>query len=291
LSADTDRVWTIQDVLNWTVTHLKSKQITQPRATAEVLLAHALGVDRISLYINFDKPLNPDERTRFRRIMKRRLAGEPTQYITGHQEFWSLTFHVNPHVLIPRPETELIVEESLRLFRDARPSSILELGTGSGAVIVALAKELDSDIRIATDRSVEAVFTARGNAESLGFEGRIQFLAADLFQAFKTGSTFDLIVSNPPYVSREEYADLPREIKDFEPSEALMADQGGLAVLHRILNEAPAYLKPKGRLLLEIGCTQKERVLKIAEQIETYIDASVLDDYSGCPRLLRVQKG
>ncbi|MBI4773542.1 MAG: peptide chain release factor N(5)-glutamine methyltransferase [Deltaproteobacteria bacterium] len=291
MRAATERVWTIRDVLNWTIAHLKSKQVTQPRATAEVLLAHALGVDRISLYINFDKPLNPDERAHFRRLIKRRLAGEPTQYITGRQEFWSLSFQVNPHVLIPRPETELMVEESLRLFRDARPSSVLELGTGSGAVIVALAKELDSDIRIATDRSVEAVFTARRNAESLGFGGRIQFLAADLFQPFKTEPVFDLIVSNPPYVSPEEYADLPREIKDFEPREALMADRGGLAVLHRILKEAPSYLKPRGWLLLEIGCTQKERVLKIAEQMETYVDVSVLDDYSDRPRLLRVQRG
>jgi len=291
LSADTDRVWTIQDVLNWTVTHLKSKEVAQPRATAEVLLAHALNVDRISLYLNFDKPLNPDERARFRAFIRRRLAGEPTQYITGRQEFWSLNFRVNSHVLIPRPETELIVEESLRLFRDARPSSVLELGTGSGAVIVALAKELDSDIRIATDRSVDALFTARRNAESLGFEQSIVFLAADLFQAFKAVPTFDLIVSNPPYVSPEEYVDLPREIKDFEPKEALMADEGGLSVLHLILKEAPAYLKPGGWLLLEIGCTQKERVLKIARELETYIDVSVLDDYSGCPRLLRVRKG
>ena len=291
MSAATDRTWTILDVLNWTIAHLKSKQVPQARAAAEVLLAHALGVDRISLYINFDKPLDPAERMRFRRLIKRRLAGEPTQYITGRQEFWSLSFQVNPHVLIPRPETELIVEESLRLFQDSRPPSVLELGTGSGAVIVALAKELDSGRRIATDRSVEALFMARKNARSLGFEGRIQFLAADLFQAFKSGPMFDLIVSNPPYVSREEYADLPCEIKEFEPMEALMADRGGLAVLDRILHEAPAYLNPEGWLLLEIGSTQKERVLRIAEQIETYVDASVLDDYSGCPRLLRVRKG
>lgn len=284
-----ERSWTILEILRWTSGFFESKHVTQPRASAEVLLAHALGMDRIALYLNYDKPLTPDERGRYRALVKKRAAGEPTQYLTGRQEFWSLPFKVNRDVLIPRPETEGLVEEALKRIREISAPRVLDLGTGCGAIIAAVAKEREEGTFVASDRSRAAVCLARENAVALGLGERICFVAADLFDSFKIGARFDLIVSNPPYVSLKEYEDLAVEIREYEPPKALLAGKEGLDVIETILRRAPEYLAADGWLVMEMGSPQKERVLELTQGTGKYRNVSVQDDYARKPRVLSAQ--
>jgi len=285
-----ERKWTILEILQWTSAYFKTKRVEQPRAAAEILLAHVLGMERIGLYLNFDKPLSSPERSRYRDLILRRASGVPTGYLTGHREFWSMDLKVNPGVLIPRPETEILVEETLKCISAAMPCRILELGTGSGAVALSMAKELPLSRPVATDRSVAVLSTAHANAVELGYAARILFVASNWFDAFKPGPRFQAVVSNPPYVSPEEFSLLPREIREHEPPEALLAGDGGMAVIRHIFREAHEYLIPGGWLLMEIGSTQKDRACRAASEVGRYGAISVRNDYSGLPRVVRAQK-
>ncbi len=283
-----EEAWTVLKVLQWTTGYLKEKGLAQPRADAEVLLAHVLGVERVQLYINFDKPLGGEELARYRGLIRRRSAFEPTQYITGKQEFWSLDFEVTPAVLIPRPETEVIVEKALEIAGD-RPTLVLDIGTGSGAIAVALAHEREEIRVVAADKSRQAIEVARRNAGKNGVAGRIFFTVMDLFEALAVRPLFDIIVSNPPYVSDEEFLDLAPEIANYEPQTALLGGgERGLAVIKRILGKFSAYLKPQGSLLMEIGLGQ-------AEILETTLAGDFpgrfefIRDYSGVRRILHVR--
>jgi release factor glutamine methyltransferase len=281
--------WTVLKVLQWTTEYFRLKDIEQPRASAEVLLAHVLRMERIQLYLNHDRPLVPDELSSYREAIRRRAAREPTQYITRKQEFWSLEFEVTPDVLIPRPETELLVEEALKLVRGSS-KSVLDLGTGSGAIAIALAHECPSIQVIATDRSLGALLVARRNASRHHLEGRVAFVAADLFGCFPApGGTFDTVVSNPPYISEKEFPGLAPEIVRYEPNAALLAGPQGLALIHRIIQEAPVYLKPEGSLLMEIGAGQAETLREELRQ-KPFIDSmEFIRDYSGVLRVLHIR--
>ncbi len=286
-----ERTWTILEVLRWTADYFSQQRIAEPCAAAEVLLAHVLGVERISLYLDFDKPLSREERTRFRGLIRRRAAGEPTQYLTGRQEFWSMPFQVDRSVLIPRVETEHLIEEAIRVFDKGHEGVFLDIGTGSGVVVASLAKEFPGARLVATDQSLEALQTARRNVERLELSGRISFAAMDLFSALRSGPHFDLIAANPPYVSTEEYFNLEKEIREFEPRAALEAGEDGLSCLRRILLEAHRFLKPGGWVLLEIGSGQEEAVRKLALEAGSYSSVDVSCDYAGLPRILRAQRG
>jgi release factor glutamine methyltransferase len=280
--------WTVLKVLRWTTEYFRDRGFAQPRADAEVLLAHALGVERIQLYLNYDKPLAPEELARFRGFVRRRAAFEPAQYITGKQEFWSLDFKVSPAVLIPRPETEVLVEKALRIAGDG-PCLVLDLGTGSGAIAVALSHERTGIRVVATDKSWAAVEVARTNAVLNGVADRICFVVMDLFEAMSARPLFDIIVSNPPYVSDTEILDLAPEIANYEPRSALRGGgQQGLALIRKILEQFRVYLKPQGSFLMEIGQGQAEM---LEEELSSYSAAGFefIEDYSGIKRVLHVR--
>ena len=283
--------WTILKVLQWTAGYFGRKGIDQPRANAEVLLAHVLGKERIELYLNYDQPLTPDELSRYREAVRRRSCREPVQYITRRQEFWSLEFEVNPAVLIPRPETELLVERALELLPDA-PARVLDLGTGSGAIAVVLARERPSFSVVATDRSPDALDVARRNALRHGVGDRISFLAMDLFSGFSLSRcSFDLIISNPPYIGEREFQCLPPEIAGHEPRSALRGGGAeGLDIIRRIVAEAPRCLNTGGSMLLEIGLGQAEPLQNELANNPHFEERRFFKDYSGIMRILYLRK-
>lgn len=251
--------WTVLDLLRWTTEHFASKGIETARLDAEVLLAHALGIERLRLYLDFEKPVLDEERARFRGLVRRR--GEervPVAYLTGQREFWSLPLTVTPDVLIPRPETETLIEAVLSRGSRERPLRVLDLGTGSGAIALALASEWSLAEFTASDISDAALAVAQKNAEALGQGARLRFAAGDGFEAVP-GACFDVIVSNPPYVAEADAASLAPEL-GHEPPGALFAPGDGTALLRQIVAEAPEHLAPGGLLALELAPVQAEGV-------------------------------
>lgn len=286
----TDRTWTIIDVIQWTTGYFKEKSIDSPRAAAELLLAHVLGLKRIQLYLNYDKPLAPAELAKYRALIKRRVAGEPVQYITGVQEFWSLPIRVSPATLIPRPETELLVEESIRILKNLDGPRILEIGAGSGAISIALATELKSPFIAATDISQHTLAVAKENRDNLNVTEDIHLVCGSLLDPIIAKPCFHLIVSNPPYVSESEYRELPREIREHEPAAALLGGKEGLDIIRKIIGQAHECLLEGGVLLLEIGATQGASVVEFSRGLGVYDTISLLRDYSGKERVLKAEK-
>ena len=246
------RTWTVLELLRWTTEHFQSRGIESARLDAECLLAHALESERLQLYLEFDKPVAPEERARFRELVKRRADERvPVALLTGRREFWSLPLRVTPDVLVPRPETETLVEVALGLLTDRESTAhILDVGTGCGAVALALAKERPKASVTATDISEAALAVARENAVELGFENRIRFLLGDGFEPVR-GEGFDLIVSNPPYLAGGEAPALPPELVH-EPREALFAGAEGTELLRRIAAGGRDLLEAGGALAVEV---------------------------------------
>lgn len=259
-AADRERVWTVLELLRWTTNYFERTGIDSARLDAEILLAHALEIDRLRLYIDYEKPVLTQERDRFRKLVRRR-AGErvPVSLLLGQREFWSLLFRVTGDVLTPRPETETLVEAVLSKVADVESAvRILDVGTGSGAIALALASELPNAEITATDLSTPALQIATENADHLHTRERIRFLAGDLFEPVAS-ERFDLVVSNPPYVARDDAALLPPELAH-EPEMALFAGADGLEVIRRLVAEAGDHLSPRGWLLFELSPEQFETV-------------------------------
>jgi release factor glutamine methyltransferase len=257
-------VWTVRRVLTWTTGHFEKKDIDSPRLTAELLLGHVLKVDRVRLYVDLDRPLEREELTVFRALIEKRMGGTPTQYLTGVKEFYGRRFLVDERVLIPRPETELLVEAVLaRLPREAE-SRVLDVCTGSGCIAVSVAAEAPLARVWATDVSPGAAQVARHNAKALGVAERVEVLEGDLFCALPPDSRFDVVVSNPPYVHRGEIPTLQREVQR-EPHLALDGGPEGLDVIRRVVEGARAHLSPGGLLAMEIGETQGRAVHALLE--------------------------
>lgn len=275
----------ILNVLKEAVTALESCGLTNTRLDAEVLLSSFLKKDRTSLFTHPEQSLTEKELEEFRQLVERRKRGEPVAYIVGKKEFWSLAFEVNRHVLVPRPETEILVEEVLKVCRGERRDnpSILEIGTGSGAISVALASELKNAKIVATDSSQEAVAVASKNAENNGVANGISFLVGDLFKL--VSGKFDIIVSNPPYISQEEYDRLPLEVRGFEPESALLAGTEGTEFHREIIQRGASFLKGGGWLLMEIGSGQKDRVENMLNESHLYDNIAFRDDYAGIARV------
>ena len=285
--------WTILKLLQWTTSYFSSHNIDSPRAAAEILLAHALGTQRIDLYLRYDQPLLKTELGQFKDLIKRRIRREPVAYITGTKEFWSLDFDVTPDVLIPRPETELLVETASKLlnerFRHA-PGKVLELGTGSGAVIIALASQCNTHQFFASDRSLPALATAIRNAKHHELPRPIQWFAGSWFDSLLPEKTaFHIIVSNPPYIPTEEIQQLQPEIFSYEPRIALDGGPDGLNAIRTIFANAHLYMESGGWLLVEIGYDQKTAVEKIATQTGRYTNITFKPDYSGHARVVQLQ--
>jgi release factor glutamine methyltransferase len=284
------------EILQWAISTLKHHRIENPRLNAELLLAHSLNLNREELYVRLYRELNEGEKGDLERLIQRRTSGEPLQYILGHQEFWSIQFKVDPRVLIPRPETELLVEQSLSILSErtfGRNPSVLEIGTGSGAIAVALAKEVKNIFLVATDISRDALILAKENAKSAGVQDQIQFVNGDLLNPFhssKGREAFDLILSNPPYIIRSEIGSLAKEVRDYEPVIALDGGEDGLEFYRCLIPQVPSYLRKGGWLLLEVGQGQAERVAKQIQGSGTFLELHILPDLAGIGRVVKAQK-
>lgn len=280
----------ILNVLNRTALDFKNKGLASPRLDAEVLLSDCLKTDRSGLYMNSERLIADEELTGVLSCVERRQKEEPVAYIVGRKEFWSLIFEVNSRVLVPRPETELLVEEVLKNCSDSgdRGINILEIGTGSGAISVAVASEFKKAHIVATDISAEAVKMARENAEKNGVANRISFICGNLFEA--VSGEFDIIISNPPYISAEEFKQLPPEVRDFEPKEALLAGPEGTEFHYKLITEGSRYLKCGGWLFMEMGAGQKDRVASMLRDSKTYDNIGFRADYAGIDRVVMAQK-
>ena len=274
-------VWTVLKVLQWTAGYFRDRGIEGGRLDAELLLSDTLQLDRVGLYLNYDRPLSAMELETFRAMVARRAKREPLQYIRGQAEFWSLPFTVNPAVLIPRPDTEVLVEEALQ--RLSGPGRILDVGTGSGAIAIAIAHERPEARVEAVDLSPSALAVARGNAEANGVAERVTLSQGDLRQL--QGAGYDLVVSNPPYIPSADLAALMPEVREFEPLLALDGGADGLSAYRLLAAQARALLKPGGWLLLEVGIGQAEAVtelLRAAGLVEIFTRA----DYAGVARVV-----
>jgi len=287
---------TVIEILNWSTNCLKDHQIDNPRLNAELLLSHSLSLSREGLYVRLHSQIRKEEKETLESLIKRRISGEPLQYILGHQEFWSIDFKVDPRVLIPRPETELLVEQSLSILSETpfkSPPFVLEIGTGSGAVAISLAKEVRDIFLIATDISREALMLAKENAKSSDVLHQIKFVNGNLFDPFRLlreREPFDLILSNPPYITCSEIEGLAREVKDYEPITALNGGEDGLTFYQNIISQAPFYLKKGGWLLLEVGQAQGEKVSELIEKRGDFLAPQRLQDLSGIERVVKAQR-
>ena len=277
--------WTVINILKKTADFFGGREILSPRLDAELLLADTLGLDRVGLYVNFDRPLSSDELDDFRERVRRRTRHEPVQYILGRTEFWSLELTVNKSVLIPRADTEVLIEEVLAVA-DGR-QRVLDVGTGSGAVAIALASERPDFEMTGIDLCPEVLQVAKHNAETHQFGDRIAFQRADLAD-LPTGP-FDLVVSNPPYIPSDEWALLMPEVRDHEPRLALDGGEDGLVAYRKLTCQVDRIMAPGGWLLVEVGVNQAEPVAALfAAAGLTEIHTRC--DYAGIPRVVRGRK-
>ena len=277
------QTWTIQKLLNWTTEYSSKKGIDSPRLSAELLLSHVLSIKRIELYTQFDKPVAKQQLDRLHDLVERASQHEPVAYLIGRTEFYSLELNVTPDCLIPRPETELLVERAIEFLRTRTGKQfVCDLCTGSGCIAVAIAKNFpDADI-IATDISDAALKTAAQNVEKYQLKERIKLLCGDLFDPLIPQldvSKFDLIVCNPPYVSTVEFEKLDENIKDYEPKLALFAGDDGLDIYRRIIQKAGQFLKPGAALMLEVGYSQGQAVRKLLEQRGCFSKIKIEKDF------------
>jgi len=290
--------WTILKVLKWTTSYFKSRSIESPRSSTEILLAHTLDINRIDLYLQYDQPLNSNELEKFKALIKRRAVREPVAYITGIKEFWSLELVVTKDVLIPRPDTECLVEASLSLLSaasagnsDLKPMHILDLGTGSGAIVLALAKEQPMHFYFASDCNIEIIKVAKKNAKKNNLDEKVLFFTGDWLSPLNDGKiSFDMIISNPPYIRTGDIAGLQPEIYEYEPRIAIDGEEDGLSSLKHIINSAHTLLKRYGTLFLEIGHGQRNAVSRIIENCGKYENIVFSKDYSRYYRVVQMSK-
>lgn len=280
------RVWTVREALAWTAEYLASKDDPSPRTSAEWLLSAATGLARLELYTHSDRPLSVDERTRLREGVTRRAEGEPLQYVTGEMPFRHLVVRVEPGVLIPRPETEVLVDVGFQAIKDVVSPIVLDLCCGSGCIALSIAHEVPSAEVWATDVSASACECTRGNAKRTRLGDRVHVAEGDLFEGLpdEMQGGFDLILANPPYIPSKELASLPTEVGRFEPGLALDGGPDGLSVARRIWSEARGWLRPGGTIALEL---HEMRVPAAAEEVvEYYEEVRVLPDLTGKDRVL-----
>ena len=274
--------WTVLDLLKWTANYFAGKGIENGRLDAELLLAEILQLNRIGLYLNFDRPVNSDELAAFRALIERRARREPLAYILGRCEFWSLTFKVGPDVLIPRGDTETLVETALKVLPQG--GSLLDIGVGSGAIALAIAHERPDAQVEGIDLSPAALAIAGENAQRLGLADRVVLREGDLF-ALDSSRPFDIIVSNPPYIAVGEQTTLMPEVRDFEPHLALFAGDDGMDCYRALIPAAKGALKNTGYLLVEVGSGQAAAVAELFA-VAGYADIFTNRDLAGIERVV-----
>jgi release factor glutamine methyltransferase len=299
-SETTPETWTILRLLQWTTDYFSHRGIHSARLDAELIVSFTLGLTRVQLYTQFDRPLTPEELKKIKELVKRRAHREPLAYLRGTKEFFSMEFIVSPAVLIPRPETEILVEEALKIgINPPNPPlekggeggfiQVLDIGTGSGCISITLAKHLPHIHVWAVDISPAALEIAKINAKKHQVEDRITFLKWDLMKDTWIGppANFDMIVSNPPYIAISQLSQLAPEIF-YEPKMALEAGEEGLQFYPALLSFASAHLKPQGCMLFEIGEGQSEKLVLLCQE-KGFENVEVIKDLSGKPRVLKLQ--
>ncbi len=277
--------WTLRKITHWIQGDLEKRGFSAPRLDADLIVAHALGVERVALYLDLDRPLVESELAAVRALLERRRRHEPMAYLLGEREFYGHAFKVTRDVLIPRPDTETLVERALALLQgDALPGDVLDVCTGSGAIAIAIAKATAREV-VATDLSAAALAVARENAERLGVADRVRFREGDLFAALGPDARFALIAINPPYIASHELAGLMADVRDFEPHLALDAGGDPLSFYRRIAREAPAYLGRPAALLVEVGFDQAEAVAALFREAGL-ADVATHKDLGGVERVV-----
>lgn len=276
--------WTIRRVLDWTKGHFEKQQIDAPRLTAEILLGHVLNLTRVKLFMDLDRPLTKEELATYRALIQRRLGFEPTQYLVGFKEFYGRRFSVDSRVLIPRSETELLVEGVLQAIPKDAPARVLDLCTGSGCIAISIAAERPLASVWATDLSPDALAVAKQNAEALGVDGRVTFFQGNLFEPVPKDATFDVIVSNPPYVRLDELPGLQKEVQK-EPKLALDGGVDGLVVIRPLVVAAMPRLKAGGTLALEISDDQGAAVKTLLDAAGA-VDTRIVKDLARLDRMV-----
>jgi release factor glutamine methyltransferase len=296
-SAERTSAHDLRGALAQGIARLEAQRVPSAALAAELLLLHVLRRDRTWLYAHPEDILSATQLADYSVLIERRAEGVPVQYLTGRQEFWGLEFEVNPSVLIPRPETEHVIEVALERLGERRGAAlcVADVGTGSGCLAVALARELPLARIVATDISPEALEVARRNAERHGVGGRIEMLRMDLLQSYLSagdgpGALFDLIVSNPPYIGRAEGQALPREVAEHEPHQALFAGEYGLNVYPQLIAQAAKLLRPGGSFVVELGYGLAERVGALIAERAGWTDVSISNDLAGIPRVLAAER-
>jgi release factor glutamine methyltransferase len=281
--------WTIQKLLNWIRGHFSEHNVDSPRLSAELLLSHVLGVKRIDLYTQFDKIVSQNHLDRLHELVKRCSEHEPLAYLIGQTEFYSLDIKVSPDCMIPRPETELLVERAIEFLRKRDGKQfVCDLCTGSGCITVAIAKNCPNAHIVATDICDSALAVAAENVAGHNVNGQVSLLCGDLFAPIIEGldnAKFDLIVCNPPYVSSGEYEILGKNIRDFEPKRALWAGGDGLNIYRRIVESVDEFLKPDAALMLEIGYAQGKAVRELLEQTDIFAEIKIEKDAQNNDRI------
>ncbi len=286
------KIWTIIELLNWTSDYLAGKGFDHPRLNAELLLGYTLGLRRIELYLQYDRPLLPEELDRFKTALKKRLKYTPIQYITGKTEFMSLPFVVSPSVCIPRPETETLVETVARRLKGNQSTlRVADIGTGCGNIAVSLSRQIENIFIYAIDISPQALEIARENAVLNKVEEKIEFIQGDLLSPLGTLSgELDAVVSNPPYVKHGELNLLPKEVKDYEPIAALDGGQDGVKFHRLIISQVAPLLKNNALLALEVGDGQADQVCEIIENIHLFRKIEKVKDLNGIERVVLAEK-
>lgn len=284
---------TLAEAIQKAAESLSAQNIPNARLDAELLLRHTLGKDRAWLLVHMQDGLDDQRQRSFELNIERRKLREPLQYITGAQEFWGIPFMVTPDVLIPRPETEFVVESALKAISGINTPVIVDLCTGSGCIAISLAKELPKARVFATDLSDRAMLIARENARRNEVADHIRFLEGDLFGPLKEMDIrggIDCIVTNPPYVRSGDLATLQAEVRDFEPSMALVAGRSGTEIAEKIIDQSPEYLRPGGSLIMEMGIGQTAALRKIIEDTHRFGPAEIVKDLTGIERVITAKR-
>jgi len=285
-----ERVWTVRDALDWTADHFERKSVDDPRRSAEWLLSAATGLSRIELYTHFDRPLSEDERAVYRRSIERRAAGEPLQYVTGEMPFRHIVLKVRPGVFIPRPETEVLVDEALAALEGVSDPVVVDLCTGSGAIAISIAHERPDARVYATEIAEETASVARENAERCGVSDRVTVLTGDLFAPLpeELRGIVHVVASNPPYIPTADLAGLPTEVGGFEPRVALDGGPDGLDAVRRIVADARSWLAPGGTLVVETDTSTVKTAVN--EMAAWYEGTEAVRDLTGRDRVATGRK-
>ncbi len=282
------KVWTVQKILKWTEEYLDKRGVSSPRWEAEQLLAYLIDANRLDLYLDPHRPLLPQELSTFKVLLKRRTQGEPIQYITGRQGFWKHEFRVEPGVLIPRPDSEVLVRATLERLKGIERPRILDVGTGTGCLIISILADLPQAQGVATDINPQALRVAQENAIRIKVQDRLSFLLGDLLAPFK-GEVFHAIISNPPYVAEEEWTSLPREVREQEPSQALKGGREGLVYLSKLIDQGWRHLLPGGFLAMEMGWQQRDKVRSLFKG-KPYPGIEFFSDLGGRDRMVLAKR-